>query len=478
MTITRTCRGEAPEGSIINGQIINEDDFDAFLLDFWVKNALPKKDVVLVLGGTASANRRMQVPKLNHDQLMDYLPREYAATEQRKDPVFAYMVQGQQGKLKELYTTMMERSFLEPHLTRFKKLGITLSGVVAADIGRVVALDNLSYLAGKTFVVQALDGMSLNNILYVNGQYYQHNTRRIFGERGTPAFGVECARNVSSLQQFLKTQQIDSAVSAVYLCGEFGAEGLEVCRESILQMDDSLEVDRLYEEPGGAISYRAEETEEFDYYTSLIGALMVPTGAGSLLRQYYHSPEQVKKQKARIRRILPMAVTGVVLAVVAAAGGVLWYRLADQVSQQLDYMGNAAVIEHVAEYDRLQTENEALGKRADVVEKTRKNLASYPVYTSQIKQTVQECAAGLATVELTSFDQQTGVLSINASSTSAEDVHQFVNRLEERSDLFQNVYYDGFQMDERSQLWNTAIQCYLVGPEAEETGTGAGEVTS
>lgn len=133
--------------------------------------------------------------------------------------------------------TMIDRSFLEPHVERFQSMGIRLESIVMATMAEIQALNHLSYLKDKTCIIQMLDGMSLLNILYVDGQYYQFSRSRVFGERGTPAFGVECARTISNQQQFLKTQQIEEQVTHIYLGGEFEDEDLEVCRDSIFQMD-------------------------------------------------------------------------------------------------------------------------------------------------------------------------------------------------------------------------------------------------
>ena len=123
------------------------------------------------------------------------------------------------------------------------------------------------------------------------------------------------------------------------------------------------------------------------------------------------------------------------------------------------------VIERAAEYDRLVGENAMLDSRIGVITKTVENLNSYPVYTSQVKKAILECAAGVASADVTDVDLATGTVSISASSGNAEGAHQFVDRLEARTDLFQAVFYDGFQFDEKSGLWKASVKGYLTPPE-------------
>ena len=64
----------------------------------------------------------------------------------------------------------------------------------------------------------------------------------------------------------------------------------------------------------------------------------------------------------------------------------------------------------------------------------------------------------------------TGTVLVEASSNDAEGIYRFVGYLEDRMDLFEGVYYDGFQYDQESGLWKASINCYLAGKvTGEET---------
>lgn len=471
MTVTKACLSQAPDGCIINGQVINEEAFDSFLMKFWEDNGLSKKDVILVLGSSQAVNRVVRVPRMSHRKLMEHLPREFSSTE-GKDPVYGYVVLGREGTMMDLAATMIDRSYLEPHMQRFKRMGIRLSAIVPFAVAEILGMECLSYIRNKTCIVQGLNGMTLTNILYVNGVYFQYNSSRIFGERGTPAFGIECARNVSNMQQFLKTQQVEETVTHVYLGGEFHEEDLEICRESILQMDDSLEVEKLYEEQDGAIRFQAGDDVWFEHFIMIMGGLLAPGGKCNLLHQYHRDPETVRQHQEMLRYAVPLAIVVLFLGGVGVAQAALWFTRTEVVNQQFDYLDDQLVIERAAQYDQLTWENAELSSRTDIITRTMDSLNSYPVYTSQVKQAIQECAAGVASADITGVDLTAGMISINASSGNAEGAHQFVDRLEARMDMFQSIYYDGFQYDEKSGLWNASVKCYLAAYTDE-----SGEVT-
>lgn len=475
VSVGRVFRAEAPEGSIINGLVTNEEAFDAFLREFWENGQLPKKGVTLVLGSAQAVTRLLHVPKMSHKKMMEYLPREFASVERTKDPVYSYVGMARDGAMCHVLATMIDRSFLEPHVERFQSMGIRLESIVMATMAEIQALNHLSYLKDKTCIIQMLDGMSLLNILYVDGQYYQFSRSRVFGERGTPAFGVECARTISNQQQFLKTQQIEEQVTHIYLGGEFEDEDLEVCRDSIFQMDGDLEVEKVREEQGGSIRFQPDfgaDSGGFGHFVAAMGGLLVPKDHSNLAYQYRQNPEQIKRRRELVRYLAPVAAVFLILGAVAAAQAFIWFARMDVVSEQFAYLENPMVMEMAAEYDQLAAENEGLDARIGIIHKTMENLDTYPVYTTRVKQTVQECAAGVAAADITSFDAAQGKVAVEASSQDADSIHQFVGRLEERTDQFREVFYDGFHFDERSGAWKSSVVCYLAGPEQAD-----GEVT-
>lgn len=461
---TRTCRAQAPEGSIINGSVTDDEGFSRFLQDFWERCLLPKKDVTLILGSAQAVTRLIEVPNMSHKKMLEYLPREFASVERSREPVYGYHQISREGALCKVLAVMVERSFLEPHVERFKEMGICLDGIVMAAMAKIQAFHHLGYLRDHTCIVQMLDGMSLLNVLYVKGKYQQFTRSRISGEQGTEALGAECAGVISSQQQFLNILQPGETITNVYLGGELEQGTFELCRESILQMDAGLCVQHIYEEPGGCLRLRdGQENGNFDNFITLIGGLLVPKGRSNLLYQYNRNQAHLKQRSEVIRYLAPPMAAFLVFGMISAVQGFVWFSRADMVKQQLDDMGSPEFIGNVAEHDRLIADYEILERRIGVINKTVENLFSYPQYTTRIGRAVEECSAGLATVEITSFVAVEGTLALEASAGDAESIHQFVDRLENRSEIFSGIYYSGFSYEENSNTWKTAVVCYLVG---------------
>lgn len=446
-TAVRTFRAQAPQGSIINGLVANEQVFTEFLKNFWEENQLPRKGVTLVLGSAQAITRLIEMPKLSHKKMMEYLPHEFASVERTKEPVYAYLPISAEGTMCKILATMVDRSFLEPHIARFKVMGIRLEGIVMAAMAEIEAFNHLSYLRDKTCMIQMLDGMSLLNILYINGEYSQLIRSRVFQERGTAGFGAECARMISNQQQFLKNQPIKTEITHVYLGGEFEEDDFRICHDSIAEMDQNLKVEKIHEEAKG---------------------LLIPKGHSNLLYQYHQNTAQLKRRRKLVKYLFPSVAALMVLGIAAAVQGYIWLSRSDIVDEQFDYMGNLELITDVVEYDRLNTENETLGRRVGIIKKTKENLDSYPLYTAHVRQAIEECAAGLATADITGYEAVLGRVFFSVSSARAEGIHQFVERLESRTDVFDHIFYDGFVYDEKSSTWEASASGSLASPVQAE----------
>ena len=464
--VTRTCYAQAPEGSIVNGQVADEETFTGFLREFWEENHLPKRDVVLALESSRLVRRVIQVPKMSHRRRMAYLPREFAAVKM-KEPVYGYLVMEREGTKCRLDAVMAEREILEPHIRRFRELGIRLVSIVPLAATAVFAVSRLCCIRDKTCIVQMIEGATLLNIVYVDGAYFYSGAEHISGQ-GRLEVAIESAKSVSNLRQFLKTQQAEREVSCIYLGGGFSDEDFDACRESILEMDKDLKVEKLRVEEGGGIRFCPDG--EFADFTAPVGGLMAPKGKCGLLWQYYRNSERIKKRREFLRYAAPSVAAKLLLGAIAALQMFVWLRRTDKIDTQFDYLEDPQVIAQEAEYDRIKNENGKLSLRLGIIRKIEENLAAYPVYTSAVKQVIDECASGVATADVASFDRMSGAVSIEMFSDNEQGAHQFVERLEKRTDVFRRVFYDGFRYDEESGGWKAFVTAYLLGAEGDGEG--------
>jgi len=460
----------APEKSIINGQVTREEVFTDFLRAFWGKHRLAKKNVTLVIGSARTVTKVLLLPPMSSKRLMEYLPREFTFAGNAGDSVYTYTILGRENGKNRVFAAMVEREFLECHIRRFLSLGIHVKAVsigIMADIG---LLCRAAYMRDETCAVQSLCDRNLVTMLFVKGQYYHSISTRMFGKRGTADFGMEAARAADSIRQFLYSWNHEEKLSHVYLGSGFGEEDLEICQKCLRLPDDGPEVLLLYPEEKGMGLWldKGVDRSIFSFYFTELAGLTVPDGRGSLMYQLTHDSKKIRRREAVLRRILPAAALIAALSGVLSVEAVVWHRLADRVSGQLDYLENPRTMDRIAEYDRLAAENERLDARYSLIRKNLENIRSYPVYTSAVRQAIETCAKDKVAARIHSYDASKNEVIVEAEAADFTEFHQFVIRLEEHKEVFEKVGYDGFQYDEHTGIWASTIRCRL----AVKTDTG------
>ena len=216
----------APEGSIINGIVTDQDEFSNHLKEFWRVNRLPKKGISLVINSSQFVNRTIKLPKMSDKEVLSYISREFSDVERTKNPVYNFFVlsKDEEKNNSKIFATMVEKSFLDEHIQMFQSFGISIDSIDSANGCAIRILQQLPKIQKGACIVQLLDDMNITNFLFIDGVYEYSSRGRIFNDRGTIEFGDEVARAVSNLLQFAQTQHFKERITNVYLGGIFDDE--------------------------------------------------------------------------------------------------------------------------------------------------------------------------------------------------------------------------------------------------------------
>lgn len=467
VVVERAYHAQAPSGCMNNGQIIKEEEFGIFIEEFISYNKISKKNVTIVFGSGKEVNRNIRLPRLSDKQTLRCIAREFASVECTKTPVYGYTVLSDaKEKSREVIASMVERNFLEPHLARTKVAKAHVTSVTMALEARMALFVRLSCLKEGACVVQVLEGAHVVTMLFDNGHYMQFTRIRVSAERGTPMFGVECARAVGNMQQFFEIQQAEREIGKVYLCGEFTREDYHICQESMMQMNEKLEVQMLTKDSQEGITFPQEA--EFSQYVTAVGALLIAKGRSNLLYQFRHDEEIMQRQRERIGYLLPSALTFAACAVSSATLGMLWFVKADEVAGQYEYMSDLLITQQVAEFEQIKNDSEVLDAAIQFSGDSWRNLDSYPVFSAATRQLIEACAKGLGTVVIVSYEADPGRVKLEVSALEAEHLYQIAGKLEECTDVIDEVIYSGFHYDERDSTWRATVEVCLRGTERQE----------
>ncbi len=442
IVVHQVCRARAPENSIINGVVTDPKRFVQFLEEFWNENHLSRKNVILITGNAKTVSKHLRLPVMSDVRKRNYLMREFSGVRRMEKPVFSCFNIGKHGKMEELFVNLADRDFLEDHIRRFQNRKIHLESIVTVDMALVAALERSECIRKKTCIVQMLDGMYVQNILYVGGHYFHGNHLRLLNEPGTPEAAAECAGCIDRMQQFLAAQVPEPYASHVYLTGEFSEDDRNAIQMH-LKGHSSLKIHRL--QP----------------FLLLAGGFFLSEKSNNLLYQYRLAVDRetgIRKRKCGL-------TAGVALIIsLCLAAGILEgdrYRIMKQIEVQQKLLCDEIKCKDEQEYDRLFAGIDEMQKQAAAIEKAGGYLSRYPVYDANVRRVIQDCSHDLVTLDIHSYDGKSGVLEVEILSDSPEQIHLFVDLLEHRNTIFESVKYEGFSHDEKRGGWRSRIQLTL-----------------
>ena len=183
----------APEGSIINGMIMDADCFTAFLTGTWAQYKLPKKDVHLVVNSNKIPGRLVDVPKLNSRKTRQFLTRELSDMQREDEESFiCFNELGGAGKgMAKLYAELVSNSLVKEYMEIFSAAGISVKSIVSAEGSIIGLLEQTVAKQYKTFnmvggVVEGkyYDGAALEELAKVPSR--EVLLGRLFGSMQAP----------------------------------------------------------------------------------------------------------------------------------------------------------------------------------------------------------------------------------------------------------------------------------------------------
>lgn len=483
VTVYRIVRGLAPENSIINGIVTDELEFDRFFRRFWEEHGLAKDRVVLVLGNAQAAMRNLRLPPMTHNQRMHHLMYEFADVARRKPMVLSYVKMGTDGRSEMILAGMTEQEFLEKHIRRFKEMGIRLQSVVLAEAADILALHQVADIREKNCVVQVPDGVSMLNILYRNGHYIQMNRTRILSMPGTGSYAAECAELVSRMCLFAEEYMPQCPVTHVYLAGGFREEEYAVYRHKIRQTTNVLTVEPLKMRLMEQIRFAAEDCcQDFSRSIAAIGGLLAAGRRNNLLYQYRLCLETVKRRKHRFRCLRRWMVVIGIPCVIAAGQWAMLDGIRERVEWQQEYMECAEEFQLARLYEEQRQEMDAMQIETQEMRRLSDELRSFPSYTAEAVRVITECEQGETEVEIKGYygfdlndflelekkryrrnHENCGVLYLEVFCGAPEQIHQFVERLEKKTEIVDAAEYNGFVRNEKRGGWTAKVSLRLAG---------------
>lgn len=455
-----THRFEEPMMS--NRKIIDVEAYQKALEAFFDQNNLPTRNINLILASSMFITKMVELPVMQPKELMGYIPREFNDVENRKEPIYGCSVintvfkqEGQNEKVRKyqhIFAAMIEREALDDVYDMMRALKLKVSSITMDQANIIRLMGRLPQVVNNTCIVQIMQGNSMTNILYIDGKYTYSTNSRLFSEIDTPGYGVEIARSVSNIIQFMKAQQIDAQIKNVYVAG-ISPDTFTYVDEGIYQINDQIQTDWISGE--GIIDWRIEGQELTDCI-SMIAGLQTESGKTTIKKQYMKHSPRGKAMLAAIKNWSLVVGVALIMIIIMIVLGVQYFSNSARIDVANAYLTNPTVAQEKAEYEQLLSSNELTTQQITYVQGVKKAIQSYPLCNSQVLEDFEACVDGLAKVSVTSFDSASGTMTTAMTAEDVQDINQLVTRLIE-DDMFTNIEYTGYTYNENAWTVNVVF---------------------
>ncbi|MCR5420194.1 MAG: hypothetical protein K6E98_04230 [Lachnospiraceae bacterium] len=454
---------EAPEGSVINGVVTDEDGFSEFIKAAWKEAKLPVNDVILIINSTKFVGRTLELPVLNEKTTYEYIAREFAEVGKEVDQIFSYIPIGKtENKMNKYYVEGVESDYVRDCVSLFLKAGLKISAVYSDGSNLITLCGATSAKKHQTFVLLVADAMTLTTILWVNGAFNYGNTVRCFFDQGTPEYAADVARSVSQLIQFLKSNQSEAVLESIEIAGIDPAD-LSMYAEAISEQGTDAPVS-LYSLYG----LQASDPGLQRYLHTISGFYGKYKTQDFLSKAMHH--KKASKHKGlndTVKLFIPAFIVFIIMAIVFTVMYIVKISKNRELQALNEFNESPEVMMNVSLFDAIEQRTNFLLAQYNAIKEIDEDILTYPCGNTEVMQVFRTCAAGYAEIELGAFDARNGTLSIEAKAAEVERINKFIKRLME-DPTFSDVNYTGYDYVDSDNMWKINITTTL----AESVGRG------
>ncbi len=448
---------EIPDGTLLNGTVINENALQDTLRDAWRKHAIKEKTVDLVINSPNLMARRIEMPLLNGNKAIKYVNNEVDEkdTARFSEPIMGWYPVSKKKKTQLVISEMAEKEFVETYIRIFEAAGIKLNSIHA---GINLAVNMMQTQVGSnTVVYMILDGMNLTTILFAQGQYFNNLNTRVYSIPGTSEFSAEIRNAISSIRQFATAQHIEDPISNIYIAG-LNTEDMALLKTE-LQGYPLGDVVGIMTCPDSVVINTGADRFG-DYLFSIAGFFGTQEGM-SLLEALWRGSDAYRKKKTILTLAVPYAVVIIILICVTIGLAIVMGNKKKELAALQEYNTQPMIVQSAAEYDRLLKDAGRLGKAQGAVDLLKEFRDTYPIPNSDVNKKIQEAAEQEAVgVVMDSYSAESGVFEIIAIAEDVEKVNRFIARLL-AMDIFETVDYTGYTKNESDNTWSIHVVCTL-----------------
>lgn len=454
VTVNRYISYPAPQGTIINGIIMDQEAFGTFLKEKWTENKLSVKDVSLVVNSTKFVGQNMEIPKMQDEKTLDHIKRGFSNIDRSEEKVYGFLrLESAHKKMQRLYAESVSPEFITGYLSFFEGIGIKLKGIYSGE-GSMISLVNATAAKNYgTFMLMIADSMTLTTVLYVNKVFTYYNSMRCFHEPGTEDYAQDLIRSASQIRQFMQANQLDSELEVIMLAG-VDDKDLSFYQSHMKDSGVQAKIE-IFTDGKNIKGSDSKLAQKYLFATS--GLFDSGNGSNYVIR--YQSKKVEKKTESNAKYFVIIALAAVLMAG-AFVLALMYKKNTEQELENLeDYNNSPTTIMQVTQYDELTSRNSFLVGQYFSIASINENLDTYPWATSEVRNHIFKLSEGYAKVTITSCNADSGTTDMTVTASKVKIINEFITILM-KQEMFHDVTYTGYSYSNEGE-YQVNVSCIL-----------------
>jgi Tfp pilus assembly PilM family ATPase len=463
-TVNRYLSFPAPQGSIINGIIMDQETFGSFLKEIWSANKLQTKDVNLVINSSKFVGQNMEIPKMADEKTLEHIKRGFSNIDRSEEKVYGFIrLEGSHKKMKRLYAESVSPDFISDYISFFEGIGIKLKGIYSGEGGMISLVNATAAKNFDTFMIMIADSMTLTTVLYVKKVFTYYNSVRCFHEPGSEDYAQDLTRSASQIKQFMQANQLDSELEVILLAG-VEEKDLSFYKTIMKEYGVQTKID-IFSDTKNIKGLDGIFAQKYLFATS--GLFNGGNGSNYILR--YLSKKTEKKANSNTIYFVAIGATLVVAGIAFLIAFLFARGRRKQLEDLQAYNTSPGTLMQVETYDELTYRNSFLVGQYLSIANINENLDTYPWATKNVREHIFKLSEGYATVTLTSCNSDSGTTDMSVTAENPKVINEFITILMSQK-MFHNVTYTGYSYSAENQ-YRVNVSCTLeesVGREGAE----------
>lgn len=444
----------APEGTIINGIVMDEERFSGFLKEVWTQHKLSVKNVTLVINSTKFVGQTMEMPKMSDERTLEYIKRGFSSIDKDEDKVYGFVrLNSGKNRMQRLYAESISAEYIKDYYDLFLQLGIKLKSIYSAESNVITLINKTAAKKSDNFLLMMADGMNLCTMLYTNKEYTYSNSVRCFHEQGTDDYAQDLIRSVSQIRQFLSANHIDATLEVILLAG-IKEKDMECYRKNMEVFGITTELELFYD----TADIKGDKARHAQEFLTAISGLFHSGSCSDFLKQFLNRKVE-KKNASGGKYLATLGITAAAMLLIFGLCLLYSNRKKSEFDEMDAYNKSPVVINQTKQYDELTDRNSFLIGQYISIAGVNENLDTYPWATSKIIARIKELAEGYAKISITSCNADTGMTDLSVIAEDPQKISDFVAILKQQK-MFYNVTYTGYNYTNDGN-YQVNVRCVL-----------------